>query len=328
MEWEVNQISVTAVASLLERCRIDLSKDYEPVDFLLSRNEVGCLPRGDLQVITGKQKAGKSFAISCLIVALLRGEFMGFKAMKESIRVLHIDTEQHKSNVLGKYRTIHYLCDWDQRANNEQLITLSLRESTNKERMKICVEAIKCYSPDLVVIDGIRDLCYDFNDIEESATLVGQLMKLSTEHKIAIISVLHENKGDTNMRGHLGTELANKCSETYKISKDGNTIKVEQVICRNAPIDSWTFEIGENGIPIPTAIIGKAANKLFERASHWNTVFQQQTQFKHGELIAAYMETANCGISTAKNHMKEALDAGSIIKEGFYYSRNENKVGD
>lgn len=62
--------------------------------------------------------------------------------------------------------------------------------------------------------------------IEESSNVISTLMKAS-EECTAIVNVLHTNKGkeDSNMRGHLGTELLNKCSRCMEVKKDGLILK-------------------------------------------------------------------------------------------------------
>ena len=62
----------------------------------------------------------------------------------------------------------------------------------------------------LVIIDGIRDLMLDINNPSESVHIINKLMQWSSRYDLHIHCVLHLNKGDDNVRGHIGTELSNK----------------------------------------------------------------------------------------------------------------------
>ena len=300
----------------LDHYRIDLSKQYPRIDYLLTRNGTGCLPRGDLQVITGKQKAGKSYVLLCLEVALLRGEFMGFISTKENYRILHIDTEQHESNVSKKVSIVHLLCGLPEE-RNDRFIVLTLRKLSSKERLEKCIEAIEEYRPDLVVIDGIRDLCKDFNDITESADLVGILMTLCSQYQIAIMNVIHENKADKNMRGHLGTELANKSSEVYSAANDNNLIKIEQSICRNAPIDRWAFIIDAEGMPISS--VGQLTLQQQKRSNALAAIFGNNENYAHTKLIDEFMKEYGCQKRAAIDNISTAIREGILIKQGNLY---------
>lgn len=112
-------------------------------------------------------------------------------------------------------------------------------------------EAIVAFKPDFVLIDGIRDLGNDFNNVEESTKIINEILALSSEYRCAIMNVIHQNKGkDDTPRGHLGTELMNKCSDGYYVARPvGAPVTVSQKISRNAQISDWHFYINDEGKP-------------------------------------------------------------------------------
>lgn len=73
------------------------------------------------------------------------------------------------------------------------------------------------------------------------------------------------NDDESKMRGHLGTELGNKVSDTFasfkrKDPKTGSvTFVVKQMDARGKDIDDWTFEVVDDagGLGIPKIIEGK-----------------------------------------------------------------------
>jgi hypothetical protein len=65
--------------------------------------------------------------------------------------------------------------------------------------------------------------------------------------------VLHQNKGDTNARGHVGTELINKSETVVSIKKD-DIIDPEISIAeceysRNPPFEKMAFYVNQDGLP-------------------------------------------------------------------------------
>ncbi len=315
-QWGVSQVEVGK--ENFAWYVIDLAKEYPPIDFLLKYNGVGCLPRGDLQAMAGKLKSGKTFACICMEVAMLRGEYMGFEAQKASIKILHVDTEQSPGNIVDRVRVVHALCGWPTHVNSDRYRVITLRECSTEERLGKIVEAIEQFMPDFVLIDGVRDLCADFNDIGESSSLVGKLMGLCNRYRVGIMNILHENKNDTNMRGHLGSELGNKSSEIYQVSRDkSGKVSVEQTACRNAPVEKWSFSICD-GVPQPETASYLNKTQL-RRDEILISIFKRKASYTYTELVTEFMPMYGCEERWAKKLIGEALTDGRLRKEGDLY---------
>ena len=192
-------------------------------------------------------------------------------------RVLWVDTEMEKLNSAKVLRRIHWLCGWDMNKPDPRFNVLWLRGITdikdendrvimkaNQKRWQIIKQAIDILNPDAVFIDGIRDIIGDFNDNKESSSLVGELMSLAEQKGMCIWNVLHMNPRPSNddeskMRGHLGTELGNKVTDTLvsfkkKDSSTGRVLfTVKQQDARGKDLDDWQFEVtddaGALGVP-------------------------------------------------------------------------------
>jgi hypothetical protein len=165
------------------------------------------------------------------------------------VKVLWVDTEQSASHVQRVVKRIYALAGWNDEASYEELRTLSLREIEPKERYNMMVDAVKLFKPKLVVIDGISDLMYNSNCIEESDAVVGQLMALSTEYNCHIMSVLHTNPNSDKARGHIGSTLQRKVETMVYVHKVEERSVVEPQFCRNEPFERFAFNISEEGIP-------------------------------------------------------------------------------
>lgn len=271
-------------AEELRQYWLDPEQEYPEPHYLYEYNGVAFSPLGGIQAISGQKKNGKTFVLAQLMAAALGTgtervtqylgglrtnadtvEWLGHKP-----RVLYCDTEMEQLNTAKVLRRVHWLCGWDMKQRSDRFFVLWLREvpkteqrTANKERWRLIKNAIEQTSPDIVFIDGLRDLVNDFNDNSESSAIVGEMMSLASQKNICIWNVLHYNPRPSNddeskMRGHLGTELGNKVSDTFvsikKKDNEGNvTFTVKQQDARGKDVDDWQFEITDDagGLGIP-----------------------------------------------------------------------------
>ena len=217
---------------------------------------------GNISAVVGAAKSKKTFLCTALVGALLRqADVQIFGITPKKIKVLWVDTEQSASHVQRVVRRIYRLAGWSDDVSYEQLRTLTLREIEPKERYNLMVDAIRLFKPKLVVVDGISDLMYNSNCIEESDAIVGQLMALSTEYNCHIMSVLHTNPNSDKARGHIGSTLQRKAETMIYVHKVEECSVVEPQFCRNEEFAPFAFHITEEGlpeecqIPTPTSIV-------------------------------------------------------------------------
>jgi len=190
--------------------------------------------RGNLTVVQGKSKVGKSAVVSSLLGAALRGQKMFEKfdtlgiewtPQQEAEVILHFDTEQSPHDfyilVARAYRRSATPKSLD------RLLSVPLVRFSRKDRLAIVEQMIakeheKHGRVDLVVIDGVADLCASPNDEEEALALVAHLMALCHKFNTSIVCILHENPGTDQgkTRGHLGSELNRKAFANLRIDKD------------------------------------------------------------------------------------------------------------
>lgn len=286
-----NNIPQTDALEQIRPYLLDATQNYPEPFYMLEYNGVPFSTIGGIQALSGQKKNGKTFVIAQLIAAILGGDcertrhfLPGLRVPERTLeylghepRVLWVDTEMEKLNSAKVLRRIHWLCNWPTDQPNERFNVLWLREVTdlkdenghtiqkaNQKRWQLIRQAIDILNPDAVFIDGIRDIIGDFNNNDESASLVGELMALATQKGICIWNVLHMNPRPSNddeskMRGHLGTELGNKVTDTLvsfkkKDSSSGRVLfTVKQQDARGKDMDDWQFEVtddaGALGVP-------------------------------------------------------------------------------
>lgn len=307
----------------VEPKRISLRTAYPELRYLLTYKGVGLFVKGDIQAWKGAAKQGKSHALLIIISALLAGSCMGFSACIRGAKVLYIDTEMNPLNTAKMVRKVHTLAGLDVTMDDARFVALSLRDEAYKDRVTIMEQAIELYRPDIVFLDGMRDLIADFNSIEESQAIINTLMRLTKQYDTAICSVMHVGKIEANgMRGHSGAELLNKASEVWSIKKDGCHILVEQTDCRNAPCDGWGFYLDENGMPQELAI-SKPLTKAEQRDNALRETMNlilYNTPMKYTELGREYQQLAGVKEPTANKAIGQALRLGCVKKvEDKYY---------
>lgn len=281
----------------LHKYWLDASVDYPEPHYLLEYNGVGFSPLGGIQALSGQKKNGKTHVLTQLMAAILGSGSERVHAKLPGLQVcpatrafldgepsvLYVDTEMELLNSAKVLRRVHWLCGWDMMAGNDRFRILWLRTvESPTDRFALIKKAIDWMRPTAVFIDGLRDVVKNFNDNEESSLMVGELMKIATEYNCCIWNVLHANPRpmadeDGKMRGHLGTELGNKVSDTFisvkKKTANGVTFTVKQQDARGKDVEDWTFEITDDagGLGIPRILgAAPAVDDSEEDGDSWN----------------------------------------------------------
>ena len=79
--------------------------------------------------------------------------------------------------------------------------------------------------------------------------LIHELLCLSEDERLAMVCVLHTNKADDdhNMRGHLGTMLAQKAGTVLECKKMSGVITVACTDARHQEMPDWSIMFTEDG---------------------------------------------------------------------------------
>ena len=262
-------------------------------DIVFGINGISVFTKKSISTLIGRAKGGKT-SVTAWIVA---------QAINNNTRTLWIDTEQ------GLYygsRTQFWVLKIAGLGASENLRFYDLKIFTPNKRIEMIEAIIAAYVPDLVIIDGIKDLVFDINSPEEATKKTGDLMRWADIYDCHILSILHQNKGNEHSRGHLGTEMTNKSETVLRIEKaeDGLVVCTPEYT-RGKPFDLFAFSRSEDGIPMivdgyagsintkigndkkgidPTDI---AYNSVHEDII--NHVFSEQQFLKYEEVLSSIM---------------------------------------
>ena len=276
----------------LEQRRITPDKELPPMEFLFRLFGKPCFPRGELVGLTGKPKSVKTFISSILMTLCFREEVLTMlRESPEPLRVLWYDTEQSDESTqdILKNRIIPMIGDslpiegegWGE---GLPFHIFNVRQDQWRERLPLLEAAIERFKPDLVILDGIRDLINDINDGVLAQDTVERLMHLASEQHCCIACILHQNKSaeDKNLRGWIGTELTHKAFEVYECEKSEDRIfSFCQKLTRKYDIlDTLKYIVDEQGIPQLASI-----EKVLESEQRQ----RQQTNSSRPDLNRAYI---------------------------------------
>jgi len=274
-----------------------------------------CMYRGELVADCGKAKSGKTTFLSALMAcAIGKHQVLSLERASEApLSVVWLDTEQSQQSTqeILKERVVP-LSETD----GASLYAFNLRGLGYKARRRMVSVAIRTIKPDLVVIDGIKDLMTDINDAEQATLIMEQLMALANDHNCCIVCVLHLNKAeqDHNMRGSIGTELTNKAFEVFQCQRIGETdiFKVSQTYSRKQKItQKLYYQLDEQGLPVimngyqeqPRDEQGRFTT-IARKTEELQQIFTEAMEDRHQRPYTELMGVAfkKCGFTTAKDY--------------------------
>lgn len=307
---------------------LDMTIPLIELIYLFSIGGIPIIPAGELIGIKGRAKQGKSQWEYILIGVMLSMVAKGnIKPLLRQYKALLFDTEQSQASLKKCCQRALKFAGLPTDKNDARFIPFFMRPLSIEERKRVIEDAIKEEKPNIVFIDGVRDLLQDFNSLEQSNDLIQWLLHLTAEYGCTIVSVLHQNKSkdDGNMRGHLGSELLNKLTDCFEVSKKDGKFLVTCTDSRNTPCADFAFSIdAEGNFQVEETV---TENKDTVRATEiqrvLNLCFKEKSGMRYGELVETYQLEAAVSERTAKNHVKESKDNNFILVQNGLYSLSQ-----
>ena len=327
---------------------VDLEHPSPPEVFILERQGVGILPRGEISDIKAKAKSGKTQLVIQFSAALIspNKECNGIRRIDdEPMDVLWIDTEQSHSSSDNAYRRTMKLAGLEPSANSPHLKLINTRKKNAAKRWEALESELLSRKYDVVIIDGLRDFFQDINDPAEATAVFEKMLTLTQETRCSFVLVIHENPGDTGkMRGWMGTEAENKCYEVFQVrySKDSEVFTVETPDRRGPTMPPFGFKFEDNQLvgcePEAPGSLGQGQNaKISREERDWNIFAKAWEQNPHlawtkEEMVTVHLRMGTLKESTTKNRIKQYLAQGKIVclddptKKGARYGLNIDEV--
>jgi len=315
---------------------VDLTEDFPaPVPCLTIEQDgsvfnLGAM--GEFSLVIGKAKSRKTF-----FAMLITAETLP-RLPEGKDHVLFFDTEQSGHRVHKFGHRILSMCKEDV---SQQFQLFRLRKFSPKERLKFIEQELANEingNVGLVVIDGVRDLVTSINDENQSTDISSRIMKWSEKYSVHILVVLHQNKGDNNARGHLGSELVNKAESVISVAIEESDRRLSVINCeysRDEPFEQFLIGIDANGLPYHAVDDREPAVKKskipspedVDAETHKKVVLSvfNEGSFGYGETVKGAKEALEQhGFKMGDNKTKEFitywLEKEYIKKEGLFYS--------
>jgi len=245
---------------MFEAAKIDLTQDipYPPNVLSIGEHAYGQTTypttfgtEGNFSCISGAAKSRKSFFKALLVASYIAGDTYKFAPNIKSHRttdkvILDFDTEQSTFHALRSFKKVQAMVG----ASYKNYYPFSLRQFSKAERLDFIDKCIS-YEKNLglVIIDGIVDLCLDFNDQKSCDLVVGKLLEWTDKTQCHIIVIIHTNQDTSKARGHLGTFIQQKAETVTFLTKEETLTKVHVKETRGYPIDDFWFAIDNDGLP-------------------------------------------------------------------------------
>ena len=123
-----------------------------------------------------------------------------------------------------------------------------------------------------------------------------------------------KSKEDGNMRGHLGTELLNKLTDCFEVSKKDGKFLVTCTDSRNVPATDFAFSIDANGDFCVEEVTDATTNaaRVADIQRVLKLCFDKLPNYGFRELVSAYALEDAISESTAKRRISEAKKNGFL----------------
>lgn len=283
---------------------------------------------GSLQnyvTFAGIPKSGKSTILAALISTIfLKGDLwdMKLELPKDRQKVAYFDTESADVEFYAQVDKIRKFADVQN--ISDKILMYQVREdqpSTIRKMIEYCLQVNTDVS--VVFIDGLLDLCINYNDEKETRLLTNWLKRITKQYNVLVITVIHLGKKDGETLGHLGSNSDRWAQSTLTITKnkEEKTFTLESKFLRSA----------EDITPIVIHNLGGYWQKIHDLGIHAmtkedeliNDILYEEKSYKN--LVAEIMRRNKKGMNYAKGLIKkwiqeekiEKTETGYILKNPF-----------
>lgn len=308
---------------------VDFTKEAPKPDYLLEIDGVGVMPAGGVTTVTGRAKQGKTQFLAAVVSCLLSGRDFGrMHRVKAPGRILWVDTEQSNFDIHNTIGRVYNQAGIPAREPSDRhgLTVLQLRPLDASQRQEAIRGAVEALNPEILIIDGVRDLVHNINDETETAMVVDWVLQSMTARpQMRVIVVLHTNPdGRDKMRGHLGTEFENKFSDKFLCSKENGVFSVSHESRGREVLTPFIFCIDGHG-QLSTSTIEQRAGVVAGEETLAAIIPPEGMEFS--EIVKAYAKKTGLAQSKARDALKARINANPptlIKRDGLFFHVSTN----
>ena len=234
LEQLIHQAANSGTPATTPAVKVDLTGEPSNLPKALFLGEIPLLSKGEIATIVALPSSGKSNVCEGIVASYTRAK--GFEpldalnfvcpAEHATKKILWIDTERTNNDLLWSVQRLKRRCKLDANQLSNHLDFYSFVEiASPAEALKELTKLVSSGDYDIVILDGIFDLCPDINNIEKATLLVKELRALAVKHDVVLVTTIHPNKGTDVIAGHLGAMLYRFSRAILYIDKQANGVR-------------------------------------------------------------------------------------------------------
>lgn len=236
-------------------CRLDMTAPDKPDNSRFNVGGVKIAHEGSIVSVGATQYYVMTEFLVALASVMIGGRpFGNIKRETPPKKILWVDNCRDEEDIVEIIWKVYQLAGIPEDTPFEKvgLHVLSLQRPFIDERGSIIQKAIDDLNPDVLIIDDVEALLYDYMSVKESYCVVDWLNR--NKHNRTIFATMRTNERNNRKGGHLGTELGIKSyDELTIIEKDGRYEVVHE--SNGRPIgEKIAFKIDEDGLPVPVDV--------------------------------------------------------------------------
>lgn len=210
----------------LSQIEILNTTDEQEEPSLYTINGVEVLPPKTVGIVAAQKKSGKTNFAGLLMAASASHEHQvlngAIRSNKGAIKILNIDTEQPLRDARRTLRRVMKTAGYgyDEQWNTHDIVSLSVKDENERDRMELIELAVLKYKPQLVIIDGIADMIRSINDETEAKEIMSWMDHIACTYDCSVVGMLHLNFGSGKIGGWAGTMANKKFTDSFILKKD------------------------------------------------------------------------------------------------------------
>ena len=194
----------------------------EQVIFTINSKVIGTLQ--NYIVWSGAPKSLKSGFLGAATASALVPAFSSIFGMKISLpedrkRIGYFDTEMSSFDF---YRQIDRIKDFADKENLPDTFDAFTCREDMPGKIRKLIEGYLTDHPDcsILIVDGLLDLCLNYNDEKESRLLTNWMKRITKQYNILLMTVIHLGKGHGETLGHLGSNTDRWAQSTLLVERN------------------------------------------------------------------------------------------------------------
>jgi RecA-family ATPase len=232
--------------NLLKSRLFDFTKLPSPQNKIFTINDNLILSRGNFMLLTGLPKVGKSLITSIILAAgLSNTDYFKIKINRplDKNTIALFDTEMGSNDLYNSINNSFNIIINEMGISKTKIYyelksflnVFSMREDDPEPILKM----IEVYLENnkktgLIVIDGLLDCVYNYNDEKEAKLLINFLKRITKKYDIGIIAIIHTGKTTGSTIGHVGAFADRYCQSNLEVLKENDTIVVKPKFLRSS----------------------------------------------------------------------------------------------